>query len=313
MRIAMVFVAVLFIDCGSINIWAQDSGMNGLAGQIREQERMVETASGQKDGAAWFKLAVLCQDAARYRDSERAYRRAIPLLKPGAQAIFADALDHMGTMYMETNRLDKSESFERRALVIREKQDDLLGIGISHTHLSALMLGKHEYVSAESEADMAVSLLAPAQAHPAVQTAATPEEQMTALIDLSLARCARQACASAVAVLRRALEIAHANYAANSVPVGMLDFLLGYALWKSGETVSAGDQMRNGTQELASQLGWGHPTYVRILRQYETFLIQIGRAAEAGQVSARIASLERSTGSASKRHAGSEIGLLQIY
>lgn len=265
MRIAMSVVTVLFFACIR-NVWAQDSEMNSLAGQIREQERVVETASRQNDGAAWFKLAVLCQDAARYRDSERAYRRAIQLLKPGAQAAFADALDHMGTMYLETNRVGKAESLERRALAIRESRNDLLGISISHMHLAGVMLGKHEYGSAESEADMAVALLAPEQAHPAVQTAATPEEQMTALIDLSLARCARQACASAVPVLRRALGIAHANYIANSVPVGMLDFLLGYALWKSGETASAGDQMHNGTQELASQFGWGHPTYVRVLR-----------------------------------------------
>jgi len=287
--------------------------MADLAGRIREQERAVDAVSGKNDGRAWFKLAVLCQDAARYRDSERAYRRAIALLKPGAQAPFAEALDHMGTMYMETNRLNKAESLERRALAIREKQNDLLGIGLSHMHLAALMLGKREHDSALSEADMAVSLLAPEQAHPAVQTGATPEEQMTALIDLSLARCARQSCASAVPSLKRALGIAHANYAANSVPVGMLDFLLGYGLWKSGDTTFAGEQMQRGTQELASQLGWGHPTYVRILRQYTAFLMQMGHTTEAEQVSARIANLERSPESAPKRPAEPGIGLLQIY
>ena len=56
-------------------------------GQIREQEMGVERAPGKNDGKAWLKLAVLRQDAAQYRDSERAYRRAIALLKS------ADRLD----------------------------------------------------------------------------------------------------------------------------------------------------------------------------------------------------------------------------
>jgi tetratricopeptide (TPR) repeat protein len=312
MRGSMECVALLLIACASRDLCAQESRINGLNLQIPVQKAVVQSAPGRKDGQAWLKLAVLCQDAAQYRDSERAYHRAVALLKPGDRSMFAEALDHMGTMYMETNRLLKAESAERRALAIREDEKDLRGIGVSHMHLAAVLLRKSEIVSAESEAQMAVSLLAPQQAHPAVQTAATPEEKMTALIDLSLVRCAQQACADAVPVLKRALAIAHDHYLAESVPVGMLDFLLGYALWKSGDLVGADQSMQRGTRELATRLGWGHPTYIRALGQYETFLMQVGRTNEAEQVSTQIATLTRSP-IREQQATGFAMGLDQVH
>lgn len=77
---------------------------------------------------------------------------------------------------------------------------------------------KRETASAEAEAEIAVSLLAPEQKTPAGQPAPTPEEKMTALIDLSLARRERDGCASAIPDLRRALAIAHENDSENSIP-----------------------------------------------------------------------------------------------
>ena len=312
MRAWMEWVALLLMVCVSRDVGAQKSGINGFDKQIRAQEAVVKSAPGRRDGQAWLKLAVLCQDAAQYRDSERAYHRAVALLKPGNRSTFAEALDYMGTMYMETKRLAKAESVERRALAIREEEKDLRGIGVSHMHLAAVLLGKSELVSAESEAQMAVSLLAPLEAHAGLQTAATPEEKMTALIDLSLVRCARQACPDAVPTLKRALALAHGSYVADSVPVGMLDFLLGYALWKSGDLAAAGESMRSGTQELATRLGWGHPTYIRALRQYEAFLIETGRTYEAEQVSIQIASLMRSPTSGPQVK-GFAMGLEQLH
>lgn len=293
MRHSIAFLSALLIGLVPVAGSAQINSTNTLATKISEQEKTVERDPGKSDGEAWLKLAILRQDAAQYRDSEHAYKRAIALLKPTDRATLADALDRMGTMYAECGQFSKAEPLERKALVIREDTKDVLGIGLSHTHLSVLLLGERLLSSAETEAEIAVSLLAPEQQQTA---AATPEEQMTALIDLSLARCARQACATAVPDLRRALGIAHANYVDNSIPVGFLDFLLGNALWKNGDNGSAEEMMRKGTQELETQLGWGHPTYIQVLRQYGVFLDRTGHAAEAKDIAARIAKLERSPG-----------------
>ena len=312
MRLSIAFIGALMIGFNPVAGSAQISGASTLAAQIREQEKAVETDPGKSDGKEWLKLAILRQDAAQYRDAERAYKRAIALLKPRDRATFADALDQMGTMYAECGQFSKAEPLERKALEIRQDGKDVLGIGVSHMHLAVLLLGEREFPSAEAAAQTAVNLLVPEQKQAAVQVAATPEEKMTALIDLSLTRCARQDCAAAIPDLRRALGIAHANYAENSIPVGFLDFLLGYALWKSGDNDSAEGWMRKGTQELETQLGWGHPTYVQVLRAYSVFLNGTGHTAEAKEITARIAKLERSPGFARMASNHLSIGLDQL-
>jgi tetratricopeptide (TPR) repeat protein len=313
MRLWIAFIGALLIGFIPAASTAQIRDTNTLAAQIRGQEKAVETDPGRSDGEAWLKLAILRQDAAQYHDSERAYERAIALLKSGDRATLADALDYMGTMYVECGQLSKAEPLEHKALAIRADRRDLVGIGISHMHLAVLLLGERQIASAEAEAEMAVSLLVPEQEHTAVQAASTPEEQMTALIDLSLARCARQGCATAIPDLRRALGVAHANYPTNSIPVGFLEFLLGYALWKSGDNSSADGLMRKGTQELESQLGWGHPTYVQVLKQYSMFLNQTGHSTEAKDIGAKIAKLERSPGFAQMASNHSSIGLDRLH
>ena len=313
MRLSISLTGALLIALLPVAGSAQIRDTNTLAAKIREQEKAVETAPGKNDGEAWLKLAILRQDAALYSDSERAYKRAIALLKPGDRATLADALDQMGTMYVECGQLSKAEPLERKGLAIREDEKDLLGIGLSHMHFAVLLLGERKPVLAEAEAEMAASLIAPEQEHAAARVVATPEEQMTALIDLSLARCAHQGCATAIPDLRRALGIAHTNYAENSIPVGFLDFLLGYALWKSGDGSSADGLMRKGTEELETQLGWGHPTYVQALKQYSMFLNQTAHPAEGEAIAAKAAQLERSTGFAQMASNHSSIGLSELH
>lgn len=312
MHPSIALITALLIGLLPVASSGQTSDTNSLATQIHEQEKAVEADPGKRDGEAWLELAILRQDAAQYRDSERAYRKSIALLTSGDRDTLADALDHMGTMYVECGHFSKAESLERQALAIREERKDSIGIGVSHTHLSMLLLGRHETAAAQAEAQMAVSLLVPDQDSHAVRPA-TPEEKMTALIDLSLARCAGQDCAASIPDLRRALGIALANYAENSIPVGFLDFLLGFALWKSGDSNSAEGLMRQGTHELSTQLGWGHPTYVQALKQYRTFLTGTGHTSEAEDIAAQIAKLERSSTLAPATSDTVPIGLDQLH
>lgn len=311
MRLSIAFSVVVMMGFLPVASRAQITDVNTLATQIREKEKAVETNPGKSDGEAWLELAILRQDAAQYPDAERAYKRAIVLLKSGNRTTLADALDYMGTMYVERGEDSKAEPLEQKALAIREDLNDLVGMGISHMHLAVLLLGKREIPSAEAEAQMAVNLLVPEE-HPEVQRVATPEVKMTALIDLSLVRCARQNCVAAIPDLKRALAIAHANYAEKSIPVGFLDFLLGYSFWKSGNNDAAEGMMRRGTQELETQLGWGHPTYIQVLRQYRIFLDQTGHTADAKDIAARIAKLERSPGFAQMASNHLPIGLDQL-
>ncbi len=291
---------------------AQQSATNPFLEKMRAQEFAVKHSPGDADGIAWLKLGILCQDAARYTDAESAYRRAISLLRNKDRCALAAALDHMGTLYVERGEFAKAEPLERKALEIREDAKDTGGIGTSYTHLASLSYGRHDLAAAEEDAEIAASILIPENPNNAAEIHATPEEQMSALINLSLIGCAKGACANSIHELNRALNLAHAHYAINSVPVGFIDFLLGYVHWKSGDNRTAAELMRAGTTEMEGQFGWGHPTYVAALRQYRSFLAQRGEAAEAEELEIRIASLERSSQAASRKSDTALIGLSQL-
>ena len=286
---------------------AQQAAASPYAERIRAQESAVGSLHGQSDGVEWLKLAILYQDAARYPDAERAYRKAIAMLKSKDRSTLAAALDHMGTMYVERGKFAKAEPLERKALAMRQDANDTEGIGTSYAHLATLSYGLHDLASAEADAEMAVSLLVPEHADAAQQSNATPEEKMSALIDLSLVQCAQGNCAAAIRDLSRALRLAHANYPINSIAVGFIDFLLGYAHWRGGDNNTAAILMKCGTTEMQTQLGWGHPTYIAALKQYRTFLSQRGEMAEAEELTARISTLEKSPRSAPGKSAGTSM------
>ncbi len=296
MRAEMKMLALMLISIAVASTvgLAQQNEANPFASQIREQEIAVATAAHTEDGTAWLKLAILYQDAARYDDAERSFERAIRLLKTKDRALYADALDHMGTMYVEQGKFGKAEPLEKKALAIREDINDTAAIGTSYMHLALLAYGQHDLTAADANAGMAVSLLVP-QAMNREGREATPEQKMSALVDLSLIKCARGDSGGAVPELNRALSIAHANYESNSVPVGFLDFLLGNTYWKNGDSKQAPALMKRGIDEMQHALGWGHPTYVAALKQYRAVLVTAGRSDEAEEIENSIAKLESSS------------------
>lgn len=280
-----------------------------LASRIHAGESTVRSRPGQTDGVAWLRLAVLYQDAADYDDAERAFRRAIKLLKPVDRKQYADALDRTAVMYVERGKYAQAQKLEQKALAIRESEHDTTGVGRSLMHLSLVAYGRNDLGGAESDAEMAVSLLAPEGAAPTGPGGATPEERMSALIDLGLIRCAQGSCDRATHPLARALQLAKADYERNSVPVGFVNFLLGYTRAKSGDLEGGAELMKSGIEEMKTQLGWGHPTYVAALKEYRATLIQAGRKDDAGRIEVSIAELERSCGAA---HSTDRSGFLGI-
>lgn len=296
MRSSIKLIVALLILTASTASFAQYAQVNPrtLPAQISAQELVVQSQQGRQDWQAWLKLAVLLQDSDSYRESEDAYRHTITLLRGPDPLVVADVFDHMGTMYIASGQLSKAEPVERHALAIREFQQDKLGAGVSHMHLAMLLLGQNDLRSAQTEAHSAVSLLVPEYALLPGTSSATPEEKMTALIDLSLIQSASGASQNAIRALRHALAIAHDNYPEKSVPVGYIDFLLGYANWKSGNTSNAGELMSQGVDALRADLGWGHPKYLGVLRQYKTFLVDTKRLNKAQQVTAEIDRLDHS-------------------
>lgn len=275
------------------------------ASEIRKYEVLLEPRSDVNNGGGWWKVAMLYQDAARFGDAERAYRKALELVKSGDPVDKANVMDCMGTMYVQMGRYADAEQLERKAMAIRQEQKDALGVGLSWMHLAMLSIGKHESSDAEMYAELAVERLAPERA----ESAATGEQKMTALTYLALARCAAHECKDAMAPLKRAMTIARASYEEKSFPVPYIQFLQGYVDWKRGDERTAAKLMKSGAEGMETQLGWTHPTFVSAMRQYEGFLVATRRTAEAKQVHERVA---RFAGEQTMAEAGSAVHAVEL-
>ncbi|HEY2470571.1 MAG TPA: tetratricopeptide repeat protein [Terracidiphilus sp.] len=192
-------------------------------------------------------------------------------------------MDDMGTMYMEMGRLGKAEQLERDALALREAQNDSTAMGISWMHLAMVSMEQHHLTDAAMFAELAVSRLAQQG------NTATPQQKITALIYLSHVRCAQGNYTDAIRNLKSAREIAEASYRPQNFFTAYVDFLLGHAYWESGNPELASELMKKGTSGMQAELGWGHPTYVKAMKQYAAFLKQTDRAPEAAEVQRTIA------------------------
>lgn len=252
--------------------------------EIHTYEQLVR-ASEASNAAAWWKLAMLYQDEARFHEAENAYSKAIQLMRSGDPASLANITDCMGTMYVQMGRFDQGEQLERKALAIRQEQKDSLGVGLSWMHLAMLSLGKHDNANGEMYAELAVERLVP---HIGESTA-TGEQKMTALTYLALARCNTNECKDAMAPLKQAMTVAEASYSEKSFPVAYIRFLQGYVDWKRGDNRNAAKLMESGSAGMEAQLGWTHPTFVTAMRQYEGFLVATRRNAEASEVHQKLA------------------------
>ena len=289
---SLIAVLALLATCSSC--LAQGVQTGSVPDAIRHYEALVSGAS-KDDGATWWRLAIVYQNSARYRDSEHAYQKALHLLRTQQPAAIADVMDDMGTMYLEEGRFGRAEQLEHAALDLRQARNDQVGIGQSWMHLAMVSLGEHHLVDALMFAELAVDRLVPERKDPAKHASATPEQKMTALTYLSHVLCEQGRFADAIPVLTTAREIAVAAYPSKSLPVAYVNFLLGRAHWKSGDLDSAAELMTEGTHGMQAQLGWGHPTYLKAMKEYATFLKQTHRLPEAAEAERTLAQARKAS------------------
>lgn len=289
MRSSTAFLLAITAASLSASLPAQSLPSSGFSAEdlpaaIHQQELLLQQPATRANGDAWWKLARLDQDAARYTDAQRAYTQALALLQNGDRATLADVMDGLGTLYAETGDYAHAEPLESQALAIREALGDRTGEGRSWMHLAMLSLGRHDISAAAHYGQLATQrLLNPS-------TPSAPEEQMTALIDLALVRCAQNLPSAAIPLLKNAHRIAQTTGPADGLPAAFTEFLLGYANWRDGNLRAAATLMKSGAARLQSQLGPQHPTYISAMTQYATFLDQTHHTAEAAELRAHLAS-----------------------
>jgi len=261
---------------------AQNQSATLLDDAIHQCELLSKQPAGAQDGVNWLRLATLYQLADRYHRAEHAYDRAIRLLGTHDLPAAAAATDRLGSLYAQEGKLKKAEEIELSALQIREATRDLLGVGLIWMNLAMISLGQHHLGDASMYAEWAVDRLVPA-ANPQ-NSEVTIDQQMTALIYFAEVRSAQGDSHAAILALHRARQAGEAKYPPSSFPMAYVDFLLGYTQWKSGNVELAAPLMKTGLEGIQPVLGWGHPTYLKLMKQYADFLNQTGRRAEAAMV-----------------------------
>jgi len=251
--------------------------------ELLRQIALYEAAAQRADTEHWTDeslvkiyshLGGLYEDAAMYLKSEAAMRRAIALLRTGQQNELAAEIGHLAVLHIAIGELREAENEQLEALRVRESVREPLGIAQTWNDLADVYIKQRHYKKAMDYARRAMEVLGD---DPKVDVA----ERILVRQTLAYALCGERHCAPAVPLLKDAIELAKSSFGADSLEVGVGDYLLGYACWQSGDLVDAAEWMERGTARMRVDMGWGHPVYVNAMSQYARFLRERGQVEAA--------------------------------
>ena len=233
----------------------------------------------------YVQLGLWYENAAQWGRSEAALEHAVSLLRgpsePGAE--LATAISQLASLHATIGKFRESERENQEALTLGENLGDTLLIARSRDDLAILYLAKQKYQKARD-------LARQAEAEFVKNVRADVLDRISARFTLAEALCNLKDCPSAIPLLKAALEETKTALHLDDFTVGLNNFLLGYAYWKSGNLSGAGDYMAAGTERMGLQLGWG--TYLKALRCYAQFLHENRQSEAANVIERRIRQAE---------------------
>jgi tetratricopeptide (TPR) repeat protein len=263
-----------------------------LLHRIALEEATVRQAEGAHASSVvlsriYLQLGLLYQDVARWESSEQVLKHAVSLLQHTSVPTddLAAALGHLGSLHVEMGKLRDSEKEELEALKIRQELGNQLQIARSRSDLATLYLVKQKFEKARDFARLALAEFD-------TNEQAGTVDKISIRFALAEALCSIKDCPSAIPVLKVAMAEAKATLRPDDFPIGLSDFLLGYAYWKSGDMAEAEEHLERGTTLMSAQLGWGHPAYLRVLKCYAMFLHENQNVEAANVVERRIRQAE---------------------
>jgi len=235
----------------------------------------------------YLELGLLYQEVAWWDRSEAALAHAVSLLRGLSEPSgdLATAITQLGKLHVVMGKRRESEKEELEALKLRLELGDHLQIAHSWTDLAVLYLKQQKFAKAR---DFALQ----AEAEFAVNRQASALDRVTVRSVLSEALCSLKDCASAIPLLTAALNEARTAFQPNDFIIGLCNYLLGDAYWKSGDILAAEDHMQRGTTQMSAQLGWGHPVYLTALKHYALFLRENQRMEAANIIERQIRQAE---------------------
>jgi tetratricopeptide (TPR) repeat protein len=264
--------------------------------QLLRQVALEETALKEAEsahattvtlGRLYMKLGLLYQEVAWWERSEAALAHAVCLLRSPSEPSgdLATAITQLGKLHVLMGKRRESEKEELEALKLRQDLGDRLQIAHSWNDLAVLYLKEKKFAKARDLAQQA-------EAEFAANGQASALDRITVRSVLSEALCSLKDCESAIPLLKAALSEAKTALHSTDFLIGLCDYLLGDAYWKSGDISAADEHLVWGTTQMSAQLGWGHPVYLNALKHYALFLRENRRTEAANVVESQIRQVE---------------------
>lgn len=257
-RLSCLFV-LLFLLLFEGTVWAQEIRQPDevLRDRINANRLKIDTgaswhATDTQLGGLWLQLAYDYEDELDVQRAEEAYGRSLKLLQSSsAQKYYAAALDGLGTLYLNTNRLKESESCRRKALAIYEAIDDKSGMAQVHDGLAIDLLQEQRYKQSEEESSQALATMRQ-------QTEPDKKEFAAGLVANSYAKCFQGRCEEGLVEAREAMDHARADFANDSVPAIVTLLAVGFEQWKTGAQADGEKAMREAIELLRENKNMPH-------------------------------------------------------
>ena len=264
-----------------------------IAGELRAIESAAARhATDDQLGKLWEQLASDYQYEMDLPRAEAAYDHALKLLRGSvaARGDYATTLDGLGALYLLTGQVAESENCRSKALAIFNEEGDRKNVAMLHGDLAVILLTEGKYKDAEKEASKEIEGML-GQARP------DATDLISTLIARGYARCLQRRCKEGLSDAEQAVDITQALVRPNSLAAAGSWRWLGYMEWKTGDVAGADEKMRRALQILNETSDLPSPVLVSarigVLRQYQQFLNETHRKAEARQVVDEIARLSR--------------------
>jgi tetratricopeptide (TPR) repeat protein len=283
----LIVLGVFLGTCGRLN--SQLLTETDVQREIATSSLQAKTPDmpGLQAGRIWSHLGTLYQDAGMYRESEQALEHAMRLLTlpPVSKPDLAMAIDNLGMLYMATGNVKEAERAETKALKMREEAGLKSELPKSWNHLATLYLRQHQPAKAKDLAGRAVDAFF-------ADASASPEDKLGSQLVLASALCQLHQYNEAIEKLQSTHQMAKEAYGPDTLPAGFSSFLLGYALWKSGDLLSASEPMQEGATTMGKALGWEHPCYLLVMTRYAQFLRDDQRQDAARTIEKQVKSMQ---------------------
>jgi tetratricopeptide (TPR) repeat protein len=292
--LVLLIALVLRVSAG----WAQapEAQPSSSQARIAQDLELIRSAEQQhlapfQQAVLWVQLALEYHLSTNFLKAEDAYLKALHLLgnAPSARAEYAFTLDNLSALYLIYGRLDDAESVRKRAIKIRQKLGDRGEYGESEVHLADIALLRRDYKKAERIALHGLEMMESSSSPPSAGT-------LAAFMTLTYARCSRGHCEEGLLNAKQAVAFANTKFEPGSVANGFALEALGFAEWKSGASQDAERSMLQGIQIIRTRLPATDPRLAGAMSQYQSYLIEAHRPAEAEAIHEQVTRITRETG-----------------